>query len=311
MQTPDAPPFWFIIANPVSGGGAMQRRWPAIEKALRETGLNYTLHFTTGPGHAARLADDAALKGYRYVLGIGGDGTNHEIVNGLASQKHVPITQMHYALLPAGSGNDWARQYNLPTDPVKRLRALVQPQTRFQDLGLVHFRTPDGRPDRRYFANVAGLAYDGFIGKKLRENKVTNRFHYLALVMKYLFEYRLTPARITFDGQTADDHFYTINVGLCRYSGGGMQLVPHAVPDDGLFALTFARKVSKLTVLLQTGRFYKGTLLEHPRIEGYQAKEITVEALGGMPTLLEADGEFLGETPVRFELLEKQLNVVL
>ena len=56
MQSPGAPPFWFIIANPVSGGGAMQRRWPAIEKALRETGLNYTLHFTTGPGHAARPA---------------------------------------------------------------------------------------------------------------------------------------------------------------------------------------------------------------------------------------------------------------
>ena len=90
-----------------------------------------------------------------------------------------------------------------------------------------------------------------------------------------------------------------------------MQLVPQAVPDDGLFALTFAREVSKLTVLLQTRRFYRGTILEHPCIEGFQARDIAVEALGGRPTLLEADGEFLGETPVRFEIMEKQLRVVL
>ena len=311
MQVPGSPPFWFIIANPVSGGGGMKRRWPAIERALQETGLDYSLHFTTGRGHAARLADDAVLKGYRYILGIGGDGTNHEIVNGLASQTHAPITDIHYALLPAGSGNDWAREYNLSNDPLTRLKALKKPQTRFQDLGLVHYRDTEGKPAQRYFVNVAGMAYDGFIGKKLLENKVTNHLQYLVLVMKYLFEYKLTPARIFFDGKTAEDDFYTINVGLCRYSAGGMQFVPHAVPDDGLFALTFARKVSKLTVLLQTGRFYKGTLLEHPRIEGYQAREISVEALGGTPTLLEADGEFLGETPVRFEILEKRLNVVL
>jgi len=311
MQVPGEPPFWFIIANPVSGGGTMKRRWPVIERALQETGLNYSLHFTAGKGHASRLVDDAALKGYRYILGIGGDGTNHEIVNGLANQNHAPITDFHYALLPAGSGNDWAREYNLSNDPLTRLQALKNPITKFQDLGLIHFLDSEGQSCQRFFVNVAGMAYDGFIGKKLLENKVTNRLQYLVLVMKYLFEYKLTPARITFDGQTAEDDFYTINVGLCRYSGGGMQFVPQAVPDDGLFALTFARKVSKLTVLLQTGRFYKGTLLKHPRIEGFQAKAISVEALGGTPTLLEADGEFLGETPVRIEMLEKQLRVVL
>jgi diacylglycerol kinase family enzyme len=114
-----------------------------------------------------------------------------------------------------------------------------------------------------------------------------------------------------FNGRKVEDEFYTINVGLCRYSGGGMQLVPHAIPDDGLLALTFARKLPKLEVLLQSGRFYKGTLLEHPRIEGYQTDHVRVEAADDEPCLVEADGEFLGQTPVEFSIIPAALKLAL
>jgi diacylglycerol kinase family enzyme len=169
----------------------------------------------------------------------------------------------------------------------------------------------EGKMQERFFVNVAGMAYDGFIGKKLSKNRVTNRLRYLFLVAKYLSEYELSKTRIFFDNQEVEDFFYTIAVGLCRYSGGGMQFVPQAVPDDGLFALTFARRLPKWEVLLQTPRFYNGTLLGHPKVEGFQAKTIRVEHLGDTPTLLEADGEFLGETPLEFVLLEKALRIIL
>ena len=131
------------------------------------------------------------------------------------------------------------------------------------------------------------------------------------MVGRCLFDYQLTPARIHFDGQTAEDNFYTINIGVCRYSGGGMQFVPQAVPDDGLLALTFARCLPKWDVLLQTPRFYNGNILSHPKVEGFSAKKITVEHIGSQPTLLEADGEFLGRTPCAFSVLERVLRVVL
>ena len=139
-----------------------------------------------------------------------------------------------------------------------------------------------------------------------------SRLLYLMLIARYLFDYQLTQAKIIIDGQqTVSDYFYTINAGICRYSGGGMQLVPQAVPDDGLLALTYARNVSKATVLMQTPRFYNGTILSHPKIEGLQAKHIRIEHIGDIPTLLEADGEFLGETPVEVAILEKALSIVL
>jgi YegS/Rv2252/BmrU family lipid kinase len=303
-------PFWYIIANPVAHNGAMEREWPAIEQALQAAGISYNVQFTERRGHAARLVEDAVLKGGRYLLGIGGDGTNHEVINGIFAQKIAPPESITYALLPYGTGNDWARQYGIPHNPKLRFERLKQMHTVLQDIGLVHYMK-DGVPASRYFVNVAGMAYDGFIGKKLIENPANNKVQYLMAVAKYLMEYQLSKARVIFDGQVAEDFFYTINVGLCRFSGGGMQLVPQAVPDDGLFALTLARKLSKMEVLLQTPRFYNGTILKHRKIEGHQVRSVKVEHLGNAPSLLEADGEFLGESPVEFVILEKALRLVL
>ena len=303
-------PFWHIIVNPAAGSGTVQKRWPQIEQLLQEMGFSYSVHFTERRGHATRLSEDAILKGGRYILGIGGDGTNHEIANGILGQSFVPSSEVYYALLPVGTGNDWARQYGLSPVPRQRLEQLQALQTVFQDAGLVEYFA-DGETRKRYFVNVAGMAYDGFIGKKLTERPAMNRLHYLLMVAQYLMEYRLTGARILFDGQTVEDKFYTINIGLCRYSGGGMQLVPHAIPDDGLFALTYAGPLSKAEVLMQTPKFYDGSLLKHPKVGNAHVRSVRVEQTGDSPTLLEADGEFLGETPAVFTLLEKALRVVL
>ncbi len=298
------------MQNPTSGGGAVEKCWPAIELLLQELGFSYSVRFTERTGHATRLAEDAILNGHRHLLGIGGDGTNHEIANGILGQTFLPSAEVTYALLPVGTGNDWARNYGLPGDPRQRLEQILLGEIVLQDAGLVTYHQA-GQPAKRYFVNVAGLAYDGYIGQKMAQHRVIKRWQYLLLVGRYLFQYRLKKARITYDGRQVEDYFYTINVGICRYSGGGMQFVPQAVPDDGLFALTFARRLQKWEVLLQTRRFYNGTLLDHPQVEGCQTKSVRVEAAGSEPTLLEADGEFLGETPVAFMLLEKALRIVV
>lgn len=144
-------PFWYIIANPAAGNRKVERQWPGIERRLQELRISYTVKFTSGPGHAIRLIDDAVLNGHRYILGIGGDGTNHEMVNGILSQPHVPAYEIHYALLPMGTGNDWARTYSIPSDIGTRLAKLQQPQTVLQDVGKVHFTDVNGNPASRFF----------------------------------------------------------------------------------------------------------------------------------------------------------------
>ncbi|MCB0607523.1 MAG: diacylglycerol kinase family lipid kinase [Lewinellaceae bacterium] len=304
---------WFFIVNPVAGNGAAARRWPALERRLRQTWPDLEFAMTNGPGHAAQLAEEAVARGFRRIIAVGGDGINHEAANGILRQKHVPPAEITYCLLPFGTGNDWRRTHRIPIETEPWIAMVEAGHTTFQDVGLVSFFR-DGRQDQRFFVNVAGLGYDGFVVRFVgaRRSPVLNRLYYLFMIFRCLFLYKLRKARLTFDDRTVEDRFYTINAGIGRYSGGGMQLVPHAVTDDGLLALTYAENVSKWTVVINTWRFYNGSLGQHPRIHTHHCREIRVEtAPGEMPTLVEADGEFLGETPVRISLLPTALKIIV
>jgi YegS/Rv2252/BmrU family lipid kinase len=304
---------WKIIVNPTAANGKAGRSWPVMEARLADHLSDFEVAYTSRPGHATELASRAIQAGFRHLIAVGGDGTNHEVVNGILQQEQTAGRDIIYTLLPVGTGNDWIRTHGIPKDFTEWLDMLEAGHCIQQEVGLVTYRS-DGKTCRRYFVNVAGMAYDAYVvryGEKWR-SWIRNRFFYLLLVLRCLFRYRLVPGVIRVDGQTFEDRFYTINVGICRYSGGGMQLVPHADPADGRLALTFAGPVSKIGVLLNTWRFYNGTLGKHPKIETMQVKTVRVEAPGGEAgILLEADGEFLGCSPAEFSVIEKALTVIV
>ncbi len=304
---------WFFIVNPTAGNGSAGRKWPGLEIRLRRIWPQMAVAVTQSQGHATALAVEAIESGYRKIIAVGGDGINHEAVNGILQQKIIPSSEITYCLLPLGTGNDWRRTHGIPAR-LDDWTAMVQAgKTTLQDAGLVRFFN-HGMPGERYFVNVAGLAYDGFVVHSVGTKKslILHQLYYLFMIFRCLFQYRLRGARLSFDGQKAEDRFYTINAGIGRFSGGGLQLTPHALPDDGLLALTYAESVSKWTVIMNTWRFYNGSIGAHPRIHTLQCEEIRVEALPGeMPTLVEADGEFLGETPVRISILPKVLKIIV
>ena len=303
---------WYAIGNPISGKGQVGRDWSGLQERIARQLPVGEFALTQYPGHAMDLAQRAVERGYRKILAIGGDGTNHEAANGILRQKAIASTQVTHALLPVGTGNDWIRTHGISRDIGQALASIKAGHTRLQDVGLVRY-FHDGEPQERYFVNVAGMAYDGYIGMRAAQQPSRRgKLHYLFLVFRCLFEYRLRPAIITADGQRTEGKFYTINLGICRYSGGGMQLTPHAVSDDGRFALTIAGPLSKMGVLLNTYRFYNGSIGRHPQVAISYARQVQVEApTGALPTLLEADGEFLGESPAVFSILEKALRVAV
>ncbi len=303
---------WLIIRNPAAGNGAVARQWPAIEQGLQAAGLKYEARLTKNRGHAIQLAQEGVERGFRKVMALGGDGTNNEVINGILLQQAVPSAEVLYALLPIGTGNDWRRTYKIPGNLEAFIQMLLRARTRLQDIGIVAYHK-NGRQQKRYFANVAGMAYDAFVVKEIEKKSFPahNKLLYLYMILRCLWKYQLQTARVSFDEQEITDRFYTINVGICSYSGGGLQLVPHAVPDDGLLALTLAGPLSKPAILLNTYRFYNGTVTEHPKVSAFQTKRIRVESSKGQPVFLEVDGELLGHTPVEFGLLEKALRVVV
>ncbi len=302
---------WYVILNPVAGGGKARREWKNMESLFQANGFEFELGETNDKGHAIVLAKEAIKKGYRNIIAIGGDGTNNEVVNGIFKQKDVPTKEISYALIPIGTGNDWRRTYNISKNYRKWIPLIKNKKTKFQDIGLASYYS-EGEKLERYFVNVAGMAYDAFIGKKSAERKGgVSKLVYLSLVLKYLFSYENKKAAVIFGDQDFEAKFYSINIGICKYSGGGMQLVPHAIPDDGLLALTYDGGLSKLEILKITPSLFSGNIGKHKKVFTHQVKQLRVEAREDRPTYLEVDGEFLGETPCEFTILEKSLNVIV
>ncbi len=303
---------WLIIVNPAAASGKVKKNWDKIKSLLDEHINDYKVVFTNAPKHAIQLTIDGIGEGYRKIIAVGGDGTNNEVANGIFSQQEVPTNEIIYSLLPVGTGNDWVKTHKIPQKLTTCLTYIKQMKTSYQDVGLVYYHK-NGVQEKRYFVNVAGMAYDAFIAEYIEDQKqvVSNKFLYLFLVLKCLFKYDFRKAKVTFDGEVVEDYFHLINVGICRYSGGGMQLVPHAIADDGMMAMTLARKLPKLKVIFNTAKLYNGKINQLKEVSTHYAKHIKVESTNGKPTQLEVDGEYLGETPVEYQILEKSLQIIV
>ena len=304
---------WYLIVNPAGGSGSVQKKWPEIKATLEKRGFNFEWVFTEYKQHATQLAQHAVDQGYRKIMTLGGDGTNNEVINGLMLQQTVPPTELTYALLPVGTGNDWIKTHNIPRKWQDALSVIEAGYTRLHDVGKVQYETPEGTKNR-FFINIAGMAYDAFLVKYIEERnpKGISAFYYYSMILRCLFKYRLKPAKVWIDGQEIEGRYYTVNVGICKYSGGGMQFVPHGDPGSGRLALTVVNEVSKLGVLLATPYFYNGRIVKHSKASFYEAQEIRVNHLDeNEPVFVEVDGEYLGYTPVVYRVLPQALRVVV
>jgi diacylglycerol kinase family enzyme len=214
-------------------------------------------------------------------------------------------------VIPIGTGNDWAKHHKIAYDMDRLCASIKSGKTQNQDVGIASFKR-NGVHLTEYFNNVAGMAYDAFVVEELEKRKSKpNKFIYIFSVLSMLFRYKLQKAKVKFDDKEIHKKFYTINVGICKYSGGGMSLVPHAIHDDGFLALTLAGPLKKFDILVNTYRFYNETLISHPKVEAYQVKNMEVTSLEHEPIYLELDGESAGHNPVKFSIVEKGLEFIV
>jgi diacylglycerol kinase family enzyme len=128
-------------------------------------------------------------------------------------------------------------------------------------------------------------------------------------VFASLFQYRFIDAVIEIDGRSAfRGEVFSMNVGICRYNGGGMMQVPHAIADDGLLDVTLIKKTSKWMVVRYARKLFDGSLVDLPMVETFRGKTIRIRSTGKL--FLETDGESMGHTPFTFEVLPQHLRIV-
>ena len=303
---------WIAVINPNAGGGRVAKEWPLLSNMLKDRGFSFEEVFTTHRYHAVELVIYSLKRGFRNFISVGGDGTLHEIVNGIFYQKEVPVSEITMAVLPAGSANDWTRMYRIPKDYDKAIETVLEGRTVMQDVARVEY-SQAGVRNSRYMVNVAGVGLDANICLRCNASKDKGKSGDLAYVkaaFKALVSRTSTPTKVVVDGRSFfSGKMFSLAFGIGKYSGGGMMQVPDAVADDGLVNVMVARKVSKIKFLLLFKQLFKGTIYRIREVSHTTASRVCV--ISRKPDRVEIDGEVVGTTPMNLEVLPRALRVVV
>lgn len=289
-----------VIANPRAGRGKAAAALPQIESVLRDEGLDYRIVRTTHPGHATEAARHALRNGERFLVAAGGDGTVHEVVNGMILNGTPIAPDAVLGIVAAGSGCDFVRTFGLPGDAGPAARRLAGDRVRAIDVGTVTCADGDAE-QTRYFVNIAEAGLGGaVVARTARLGRFLGAARYASGFWLTLPGFRPAPVRLDADGQAFGWRAFNVVVANCRFYGGGMQISPKSDPGDGL-----------LDVLVMTGpksdafatlpKVYRGTHLPHRNIAELRADRIRLDS--GRPFPVEADGEIVGTTPVSFGII--------
>jgi len=260
-------------------------------------GLRGEVFLSKRPGDLVELARTAAAA-HDLVVVVGGDGTLNEVVNGVVG------TSVELAILPAGTGQDFGRTYGIPTRFDDAVRLALAGAATTIDLGRATFAGGE-----RYFANVGSVGMSGAVAK--RANSMSKALggratFYYALVREFV-AWQNSEVTVTFDTGERRGPMHDVIVANGQWHGGGMRLAPEALFDDGLFDIVVIGDVSKLDFVTTSPKLYKGGHVGHPRVEVVRSATVAIDAARPLP--IELEGEPVGTTPARFEIVPRALRV--
>ncbi len=296
-----------VILNPAAGygrGRAWRRR---IVRALASQGWATELAETSQPGDAVTLARQAALERWDRVIAAGGDGTVHEVANGLLAvppSDHGP-TPVALGVVPIGTGNDFAGLLGLRPEPPEHTAHRLAGATP------THFDV--GRVRDEYFINAAGAGFTAEVVRRVNAfGHLRGQVRYLAAACGTFARFRPPTFHVEAEEFTERGPMMLTEVAVGRSGGGGFLLTPDADPADGKLDVCFVRRVGLLGFLAKLPRVMRGTHGTLPEVELFQTHEVRIRAIDA-PLHLHLDGEFrsLEESEIVVTLEPARLQVLI
>ena len=297
---------WFVIVNPTSGNGSSKRKWPNIKAELELNAFDFDFAFTGYANHSKELVQNAIKQGFVNIISVGGDGTLHNIINGVQTQNIVNTSQVNIGVIPIGTGNDWIKTHAIPLDFRKAISIIKNRNLNHQDLGKIEFISQE--KEVVYFNNLAGVGFDGFVVSKVGKFKHLGALAYLIGAIAGLFSFKNFNTTITLDGDKIKTKSLMVLVGLCKYSGGGMQLTKDPNPYDGLFDVSIAKNLSKLDIIKNLINLFNGNIVEHSKVETHKVNELSISIDTESKPFVQADGELIGTGDVRLSIVPKAFS---
>lgn len=273
-----------LIFNPAAGKGRAERIYQRLAGELEHRGIEVCR--TEYPGHAGEFSRELAQDPDATVVSLGGDGTHQEIVNGL-----MPAPRCTLGLIPAGTGNDFARRLHLPARPTDCLRVALEGKRSRWDVG---------RVGERYFLTVAGVGFDAEVAKWANEHgaaKYRGAWVFILGVLRKMWGYRCEVLTVRLpDGSLRRRPTFLLAAANTPQYAGGMQICPGASPEDGKLTVVWIGALHRREIFPLLAGVFSGRHLRHPAAERFEVDRLTVEGPPGL--WVHADGELVGHLPV-------------
>jgi diacylglycerol kinase (ATP) len=315
LRSPRSPPIsgsTVFLVNPASDNGVTGKRWPSLANRAAHLGLEGETLFSERPGHLIELAKRVARDGAGLVVAVGGDGTLNEVANGLVAAGGAA----ELATIPIGTGLDFVRTHKIPTRFDDAVCVAREGTPRLVDVGRVSYRTWDGGQAERYLANVGSVGMSAAVARRANgmSKVMGGRATFFYALVRVFLEWKNSVVTVELEGVEGGGHserregrMHDVVVANGQYHGGAMWLAPGAQPDDGLFDVLLIGDVTKLDFVTTAPKIYRGTHLSHPKVELIRSRIASVDAAERLP--IELDGEQVGTTPARFEVVPAALRV--
>jgi YegS/Rv2252/BmrU family lipid kinase len=290
-----------VIVNPAAGRGAARRAEPVVARAFRAQGWAVDVSRTAAPGHGAELAAQAVGQGATHVIAVGGDGTVHEVANGLLRGE----SDAALGVVPVGSGNDFAKIVGMAGhDPRRAVARLVTATTQ---------RFDAGRVLGEWFVNSVGFGFGPAVVQTRNKMRHLRGFlSYLVPIVKTFFRFEPLLLDVAAPGFRERGYMMMVEVCIGTTAGGSYRFAPDADPTDGQMDICLIRRVSWPRFLLAIPRVIRGTHTSMREVALLKAAKLVVRS-PEQPLVVHVDGELRepGAHECTVELERRRLNVLV
>ena len=299
-----------FVVNPKAGSGSAKTKRRKLEEQVSSCFLHWEIRETQYAGHAQILAKEICQEGFDIIGVVGGDGTCHEVLNGMIHNDEAINPNTALALIPAGTGSDFLKSLPTPNDPISALRIAALGRDRILDIGKC-----TTQENVRYFINVAGFGVNGEVAERSNNSSkmLGGRITFIKATLQSSLSY--TPQKVLLQWEQDDQQQqWSGEVLSCfiangKFCGGGMNVGPQSSLDDGLADITLLEPIGPIEQLFKLRKLYDGTIHELKQAHQLKSSSLQATAQKNSCVKIELDGECGGNLPARFEILKQKLRV--
>ena len=299
------------VVNPAAAGAKVKKTWPSKKKYFQREFSKFEEIYTEAPGDAVKIAQKAVKGNYDYIMSVGGDGTVNEIINGMLSvEKEYRNTKL--IIFPLGTGSDLSRTLGLPSNPEDFIKLIKREKTKSIKAVKAEFLNHRQQKTIRYFLNMADCGMGAEVANKLNQSKkfIKGSLSYLISIFQVLFRYQNKEIEVEADDKLLyRGKINTVIIAHGNYFGGGINIAPKADLYGDKLNLILLKDFSKMGIILNLIKAYKGDHLSHPLVESYLAEDIKISS--DEKVELELDGESLGSCEAEFKISKKELQILI